>query len=83
MTLKINLLIMINILKLKRVGAQEIPHKKEECILKCHNRKAYLIKMEIIVRLFKKLKEKDSNNIFIIDKIIILFRILLKRSFKV
>ena len=39
---------MINILKLKRVGAQEIPHKKEEFILKCHNRKAYLIKMEII-----------------------------------
>ena len=71
---------MINILKLKRVGAREIPHKKEECILKCHNRKAYLIKMEIIVRLFKKLKEKDSNNIFIIDKMLCHLLLVRKRT---
>lgn len=69
----------------KRVVVQEILllNKKVEYILKCLNRKAYLIKMEIIARLFKKLKEKDSNNIFIIDKIIILFRILLKLNCKV
>ena len=76
---------MKKILRLRRVVVQEIPllNKKEEYIPKCHNKKAYLIKMEIIARLFKKLKEKDSNNIFTIDKIIILYRILLKHNFKV
>jgi hypothetical protein len=77
--------ILKKILRLRRVVVQEIPllNKKEEYIPKCLNRKAYLIKMEIIARLFKKLKEKDSNNIFTIDKIIILYRILLKHNFKV
>lgn len=76
--------ILTKMLKLRRVVVQEILllNQKEEYIPKCHNRKAYLIKMEIIARLFKKLKEKDNNNIFIIDKIIILYRILLKHNFK-
>ena len=73
------------ILTLKRVVALEIQllKQKEESIPKCHNRKAYLIRMEIIVKLFKKLKEKVSPNIFTIDQITTLYRISLKRSFKV
>ena len=77
--------ILTKILTMKRVGVQEILllNKKEECIHKCRNKKAYLTKMEIIPKSYKKLKEKDSNNIFIIDRIIILYRISLKLNFKV
>jgi len=73
------------ILMLRRVVVQEIllQKQKQGYILKCHNKKHYLIKMEIIPRLSKKLKEKDSNNISIIGRIIILYRILLKHNFKV
>ena len=48
---------------MKRVGVQEILllNKKEEYILKCRNKKAYQTKMEIIPKLYKKLKEKDRR----------------------
>jgi len=77
--------ILTKILTMKRVGVLEILllNKKEEYILKCRNKKAYQTKMEIIPKSYKKLKEKDSNNIFIIDRIIILYRISLKLNFKV